>query len=214
MIDVKRFYRVRLLIVVLLALVSKTFAQEGEKEKLKLIELQVEVSRNTMIMHQLDSAIYLSDNDRYVEADERFVYVMKNLRSIPSDLTFHFGKNSFYLKKYRQSIDWLNKYIQLKGTSGQYSEEAVEWLKKSEAELLKERATESAQAKEILSRDFDIDCGPAGKVICPICMGKTVIVKKGYFGESYKTCPYCSKHGYLSCEDYNKLVRGQLKPSE
>jgi hypothetical protein len=86
-------------------------------------------------MHQLDSAIYLSDNERYAEANERFLYVMRNLRSIPSDLTYYFGKNSYHLKKYRQSVDWLNKYIQLKGTSGQYSSEAVEWLKKAEAEL-------------------------------------------------------------------------------
>ncbi len=198
---------------ILLILSHFTWAQEGEKEKLKLIELQAEVSHNTAVMHQLDSAIYLSENERYVEADERFIYVMRNLRSIPSDLTFYFGKNSFYLKKYRQSIDWLNKYIQLKGTTGQYSEQAVEWLRKSEVELLKERVTESAQAKEILSRDFTIDCGPAGKVVCPVCMGKTVIIKKNYFGESYKTCPYCSKHGYLSCTDYNKLVKGELKPS-
>ena len=138
---------------------------------------------------------------------------MRNLRSIPSDLTYYFGKNSYHLKKYRQSVDWLNKYIQLKGTTGQYSSEAVEWLKKAEAKLLEEKATESLKAREVLSRDYNIDCGPSGKVTCPICMGKTVIVKKGYFGESYKTCPYCSKHGYLSCDDYNKLVRGQLEPS-
>ncbi len=188
-------------------------AQNSEKEKIKLIELQAEVSKNTAVMHQLDSAIYLSDNERYVEANERFLYVMRNLRSIPSDLTYYFGKNSFHLKKYRQSVDWLNKYIQLKGTSGQYSNDAVEWLKKAEAKLLEEKNTEVLNAKEILSRDYDIDCGPSGKVTCPICMGKTVIVKKGYFGESYKTCPYCSKHGFLTCEEYNKLVRGQLNPS-
>jgi hypothetical protein len=198
---------------VLLCIASQGVAQDSEKEKIRLIELQAEVSKNTAIMHQLDSAIYLSDNQRYVEADERFLFVMRNLRSIPSDLTFYFGKNSYHLKKYRQSVDWLNKYIQLKGTTGQYSSEAVEWLKKAEAKLLEEKATESLKAREVLSRDYNIDCGPSGKVTCPICMGKTVIVKKGYFGESYKTCPYCSKHGYLSCDDYNKLVRGQLEPT-
>jgi hypothetical protein len=202
----------KLIFTLLLGTSLQALAQHTEKEKIQLIELQAEVSKNTAIMHQLDSAIYLSDNERYVEADERFIYVMRNLRSIPSDLTYYFGKNSYHLKKYRQSIDWLNKYIQLKGTTGQYSTEAVEWLKKAEAKLVEEKATESLKAKEILARDFTIDCGPSGKVTCPICMGKTVLVKKNYLGESYKTCPYCNKHGYLTCDEYNKLVKGQLKP--
>ena len=72
----------------LLCLSVQALAQEGEKEKIKLIELQAEVSRNTKITHQLDSAIYLSDHERYVEADERFIFVMRNLRSIPSDSCF------------------------------------------------------------------------------------------------------------------------------
>ena len=161
---------------------------------------------------QLDSAILLSEQEAFEAADEKFRFVLKNLKSIPSDFTYHFGRNSFHLGKYKQSIDWLNKYLQLKGTSGQYSQDAVDWLTQAEAELLKERDIQSQKAGEVLSRDYDIDCGPSGKVTCPVCDGKTVVVKKGYYTDTYKTCPYCNKLGYLSCEDYNKLVRGQLKP--
>lgn len=175
--------------------------------------MQREAEKQRIISMTVDSAIYLSEQEAYIAADEKFRYVLKSLKSIPSDLTYHFGFNSFHLGKYKQSVDWLNKYIQLKGTSGQYSEKAVEWLKKAEVELLRENELASRQAGEILSRDYDIDCGPAGKVVCPVCNGSTVIIKRGYFGETYKTCPYCSKHGFLSCTDYNKLVRGQLNPS-
>lgn len=188
-------------------------AQESEKEKIKLMEMQREAEKQRQVSMLIDSAIYLSEHEMYEEADEKFLYALKNSKSIPSDLTYHFGRNSFYLGKYKQSVDWLNKYIQLKGTTGQYSEASAEWLKKAETELLKEQKVQSKQAAEILSKDYDIDCGPAGKVVCPVCNGATVIIKKGYFGETYKTCPYCSKHGFLSCEDYNKLVRGQLSPS-
>ena len=116
-------------------------------------------------------------------------------KSVPSDLTFFFGKNSFHLGRYKQSIDWLNKYIQLKGTNGQYSNEAVSWMRKAEAEFVKEKSQASEQAAEVLSTNYDIDCGPAGKVTCPVCKGDHVIVKKGAFGPAYKTCAYCNEHG-------------------
>ena len=188
-------------------------AQESEKEKIKLMEMQREAEKQRQVSMIIDSAIYLSEHEMYEDADEKFIYALKNSKSIPSDLTYHFGRNSFHLSKYKQSVDWLNKYIQLKGTTGQYSEAAAEWRKKAEIELLKEQKIQSKEAAEILSRDYDIDCGPTGKVICPVCNGSTVIIKRGYFGETYKTCPYCSKHGFLACEDYNKLVRGQLTPA-
>lgn len=201
-------------IFVLVLMGSVPAKAQTEQEKLAEIELQKSMSRQRGITLQLDSAILLSHQGEYIAADKKFMFVMKTMRSIPSDLTYHFGLNSFYLGKYKQSVDWLNKYIQLKGTSGQYSEKAVEWLGKAEVELLKEQRAQSMKAGDVLSRDYDIDCGPSGKVTCPACGGTTVIIKKGYFSETYKTCPYCNKKGYLSCEDYNKIVRGELKPAD
>ncbi|HRI78765.1 MAG TPA: hypothetical protein PLR06_04445, partial [Cyclobacteriaceae bacterium] len=123
------------------------------------------------------------------------------------------GKHSYHLKKYKQSIDWLTKYIQLKGTAGQFSVETAEILKLAENDLLAERNAASQKASEVLAQDYTIDCGPSGKVTCPVCNGSTVIIKKDYLGETYKTCLFCNHLGYLNCEDYNKLIRGQLKPA-
>src|SRR5690606_33727685 len=147
----------------------------------------------------------------YLAADERFRYVLQNLNAVPSDLTFHFGKNSYYLSKYKQSIDWLNKYIQLKGTTGQYYADAIEILREAEKKYLEERSASSQSADQVLSQHYAIDCGPAGKVLCPVCQGNHVIIRKGPFGDSFKTCPYCDEHGLLTCEQYNKLLRGELQ---
>jgi hypothetical protein len=116
------------------------------------------------------------------------------------------------LGKYSQSIDWLNKYIQLKGTAGQYYDEAVNWKSKAEADLLQQRAQQTVEVSGILSKNFDIDCG-TNKVTCPVCNGSTVVIKKTHLGDTYKTCTYCKKQGYLSCEDYNKVLRGEFKPN-
>jgi isocitrate dehydrogenase len=185
---------------------------QTEKEKIQQIEIQKQIDKQRKLTTKMDSAIRLSEEGRYAEADEKFKMVLKNIRSVPTDLTYHFGKNSFHLGKYKQSVDWLTKYVQLKGTSGQFSEQAVEWLSKAEGELIKEKEREAKQASEVLSKDFTMDCGPAGKVACTVCKGSTVIVKKNYFGDTYSTCGYCHKLGYLTCDEYNQLLKGQLKP--
>jgi tetratricopeptide (TPR) repeat protein len=187
--------------------------EQTERDKLRELEQQKQNQQIRSVREELDSAIALTGIGRYEEADKKYQYVLKNLKSLPSDLTFFFGKNSYMLRKYSQSVDWLNKYIQLKGTAGQYYEEAVEWLKKAEKEVVQERAVQSVEAQTILSRNYDIDCGPTGKVTCPVCGGSTVVIKKTYLGEQYKTCTFCKKLGYLTCEDYNKVLRGEFKPN-
>jgi hypothetical protein len=191
-------------------------AQEklSEKERIKQLEQQRKDDKERQVNQVLDSAVALMEHQAYADADKKFIYVLQNIKSVPSDLAYYFGKNSYHLEKYKQSVDWLNKYIQLKGTTGKFSEDAVNYLKKSEARLLEERQVQAQQTQEILSRDYDIDCGPSGKVTCPVCSGSTVVIKKGYLGDTYKACAYCHKNGYLSCEEYNKLLRGQLKANQ
>ena len=188
------------------------FGQQDQREKIQQMELDRNAQRQRDIRLQLDTAAMLMEKEEYLAADEKLNYVLKNIKSVPSDLAYYFGENSFHIGKYKQSIDWLNKYIQLKGTTGQHSQEAVQWLKRAETERLKEKQSQTLQTQEVLSRDYDIDCGPTGKVTCPVCMGTTVIIKKTYLGETYKTCGYCHKQGFLECEEYNKLLRGELKP--
>ena len=190
-----------------------TWAQVNEQEKLRELEIQRQADKQRAIDRQIDSIAQLIDVEEYAAAEKKILSVLKSVRSVPSDLTFYLGKTSFYLGKFKQSTDWLNKYIQLKGTGGQFSEEAIEFKKKAEVELLKEKQLESQQAVQVFSKDFDIDCGPTGKVICPVCNGSTVIIRKSYFGDTYKTCGYCHLKGTLACEDYNKLLKGELKPS-
>jgi hypothetical protein len=197
------------LILVLVAFTNVN--AQTQQEKLRDIEIQRQAEKQRNIDRQIDSIAQLINQQQYEAADVKIVALLKNVRSVPSDLTFYFGKTSFYLNKFKQSVDWLNKYIQLKGTSGQFSEEAIDLKTKAEVELLKEKQTESKQAAQLLSKDFDIDCGPTGKVACPVCNGSTVIIKKTYLGETYKTCGYCNHTGALSCEDFNKLMKGQLK---
>lgn len=207
MIDLKH------IIILLVAIViSLNAAAQTEQEKVQAFEAQRQAEQRHLIDLQIDSAIAMTDEGRYEEADEKFKHILSELHSIPSNLVYHFGRNSYYVGRYKQSADWLNKYIQLKGTSGQYSEAAVDLLQQAEASLLKEKQAQSKVAGEVLTRSYYIDCGPSGKVTCPVCKGTSVIVKHGYLGDTYKTCPYCHQSGVLSCDEYNKLLQGDLSP--
>jgi hypothetical protein len=200
--------------MIMLVVIVTTFPTQAQDEQTLEYLRQEEQRKKAAVMRQLDSGVYYMDNGEYTLADAKFKYVLENVKSVPSELTFYFGKNSFHLNRYRQSIDWLNKYIQLKGTSGQHYTEATEWLEKAQSKLVKEKVKEGQKAEEVLSTSYDIDCGPAGKVSCPVCKGTHVIIKKGPFGDEYKTCPYCNDHGILTCEEYNKLLRGELKKKQ
>jgi tetratricopeptide (TPR) repeat protein len=209
----REIYGMRYLFALLYVLPISIFAQV-DREKAEQYRLEQQQARQAQLTRQMDAAVILMDSGKYAEAEVKLLEVLNNVKSVPSDLTFFFGKNSLYLEKYKQSVDWLNKYIQLKGTSGQYYQEAVDLLKKAETGLVQVRKVETEKATEILSRNYEIDCGPTGKVMCPVCKGSTVIIKKGFLGDEYKTCPYCSKHGTLTCEEYNKLIRGELEPRQ
>ncbi|RAW01366.1 hypothetical protein [Pseudochryseolinea flava] len=199
-----------LLLFVLATTIS--YAQvPDEQTRVQDFKQQNEQQRKTLLLQQMDSGVVLMDNGRYQEAEVKFKYVLDNIKGVPSDLTFYFGKNSFYLAKNKQAIDWLNKYIQLKGTNGQFYQEATTIKRDAESAYLKEKSVEIKKATEVLSVDYDIDCGPSGLVTCPVCKGDHVIVKKAAFGDEYKTCGFCNKHGLLTCEQYNQLLRGELK---
>src|SRR5688572_20385488 len=133
-----------------------SFSQTAEE-----LRLIAEQRKRAETLRVLDSAVALMDNGEYALADTKLLYVLNNIKSIPSDLTFYFGKNSFYIHSYKQSIDWLNKYIQLKGPTGQHYKEATTILKNAEAELIKERAKNAVKAEQVLSSGYDIDCGPS-----------------------------------------------------
>ena len=114
----------------------------------------------------------------YEKANEEFTYVLKNITAVPTDLAYYFGRNSYYLKKYKQSINWLNKYIQLKGTQGRFYEDAVETLNSAEeAYISKARSNNQAMLESLASGEFD--CGGMDKILCPVCKGEGVVMKKG-----------------------------------
>lgn len=206
----RRFFGLKsILIIFLLAIVSTpAFAQENDL--IRDMEMAKKADRD----RDIEFAYRETEAGNYFGADSLYRNIFTKITQIPSNLCFYFGKNSYYIDQYYQSIDWLTKYMELKGTEGVHYEEAKKLMELNKEALKVQRSSNIVKANEILSLDYTIDCGPLGKIICPVCQGETVIIKKTGFGDKYETCTYCDKNGQMTCENYNKLIRGELKQEQ
>jgi len=154
------------------------------------------------------------DSGNYKGADEKFKLALRNLDILPSEICFYFGKNSFFLELYKQSINWLNKYIELKGTSGQFFKECVDYLDKAEMAYKSVQESNKQKVQQELSKQNSFDCNGHDFYKCPLCLGEGVLIKPGKLGTLYQTCPFCRGEGKISCEDYKKYLRGELQTNE
>lgn len=168
-------------------------------------------TQESKLQLMIDEGVVLMNNQDYVKANEKFTQVIDQLKPLPSRMAYYFGKNSYFMAEYKQSINWLSKYIQLKGTAGPFYEESKRYLELAEQKYLQRNKKELAELEEDLSNEFE--CYSKDKMTCPACKGSGVRITKGIMGNHYETCPYSGADGYLTCEEYNLFLQGKLKPS-
>lgn len=161
------------------------------------------------LYQRLDKGEAYLKQGQYEEANQEFLYVMENMSSLPPKIAYFFGRNSFHLGRYKQSINWLNKYIQLQGTTAPYYEQAIAFLNQAEEKFIENNKSTDAQ-NDLLEASL-FDCGGFDKMICPVCKGDGVIIKNSPFGKTYNTCHYCEGDAYLTCENYNLFMQGKLE---
>ena len=166
------------------------------------------------LMVEIEEGVKLMDEGNYIEADRKFKRALRNLEVLPAEISFYFGKNSYFLDQYKQSINWLNKYIELKGTKGRFFEECVEYLNRAEMAYKLESEKNSDIVISELTKSNEFDCKGHTHFKCPICLGEGVLLKPGKMNDVlYQTCPYCSGGGFITCEQYKLYLRGELKPN-
>ena len=148
---------------------------------------------------------------KYEDADKLLKEDILEENKVSSEITFLFGKNSYFLKKYNQSINWLNKYLELKGLNGKYSDETIKFLELSNTKLLIETEKDIENVYvELFSYNY-VDCQNNRK-LCPICDGSSVMIIENEIQKIYITCPFSDNKGFLTCDEYNLFLRGELKP--
>jgi hypothetical protein len=176
-----------------------------------------EANSDLEYLRMMETGVEDMEKGDYETADQYFRIAIENMKVLPTELCYFFGKNSFFLGKYKQSIDWLNKYIELKGVKGEFFDESVEYLKKSEQAYLTQQDRKQPTEEESAIADKQsisdrIDCSEGQLIVCPECKGAGVVKKPGLLGAIvYSTCPY-GENGAMNCEDYKLYVKGGLAP--
>jgi len=169
---------------------------------------------NQSLLLEMEEGVNLMDAGHYMEADRKFKKALRNLDVLPAEISFYFGKNSYFLDQYKQSINWLNKYIELKGTKGRFFEECVEYLNRAEMAYKLESDKNSDKVISELTKSNEFDCKGHTHFKCPICLGEGVLLKPGKMNDVlYQTCPYCTGSGFITCDQYKLYLRGELKPN-
>ncbi len=148
---------------------------------------------------------------KYIKADSILKNNIIDSDKVSSKITFLFGKNSYFINKYKQSINWLNKYLELKGQNGMYSDETIKFLELSNTKFLMETEKNIENVYVQLFSYNYINC-PYDRKICPICDGSSVMIIENEVSKVYKTCPFSDNNGFLTCDEYNLFLRGELKP--
>ncbi len=171
---------------------------------------------NSDALYQMDQGAELMNQGQFAKADGYFMRVLKSVEVVPADLCFYFGKNSYHLDKYKQSIDWLNKYIELKGTKGRFFDQATEYLALAKSDYSQRPTAPATTAqKKSPARPKTLDCEQHPFVTCPVCNGDGVVIEAGKLGSLvYRDCPYSDDSGRMTCEDYHRYLRGDLNKGE
>lgn len=177
------------------------------------ISLYAQTDSDQSLLIEIEAGVKLMDEGNYIEADRKFKRALRNLEVLPAEISFYFGKNSYFLDQYKQSINWLNKYIELKGTKGRFFEECVEYLNRAEMAYKLESEKNSGMVISELTKSNEFDCKGKTHFKCPICLGEGVLLKPGKMNDVlYQTCPYCAGSGFITCDQYKLYLRGELKP--
>lgn len=138
---------------------------------------------------------------------------------LPNEVCFQFGKSLFYSGYKNKSKIFFYKYVELVDTSDQYFAPTVGFLKllgedisrylPEEVDPLSTSQGKGSDSTQVISKSQKGGCD--GQVfICPVCNGTTVLVRKGSFGNTYQTCPYCNEDGIMDCESYQLYLKGEL----
>ncbi|UXX78206.1 hypothetical protein N7E81_12645 [Reichenbachiella carrageenanivorans] len=158
----------------------------------------------------MDRGVEAMENGYYEAADQFFRDALSKMTKLPSNLAYYFGRNSYHLGKYKQAINWLNKYMELKGTTGQYYDEVSNYIELANEAFRKQREDEIDRTQKQLTTQGYFDC-PSDYMHCPLCNGTGVLITPGKFGAVYQTCPYSGLSGKLTCDEYNQYLRGELE---
>jgi len=161
--------------------------------------------------------------DNYDAANKIFRKALSTHKILPTDLSYLFAETLYVIHQYQNSLNFVDKYIDLAGQGGNYYDKAIELkaLLNAEFNKIKECAfcnlsgyryipCDNCKALGVTTETC-YNCKGSGATVCPKCMGEGVYITFNSFsGKQYHSCDICEGKGYIICSicEGNKILSG------
>lgn len=174
--------------------------------------LQAQTSDQPLVSQYLEQAKNLMYEGKYQDANVVFRKMLALNTTLPEDMSYLFAETLFHLKQYRNSQNFLTKYLTLTGRTGSYYDAALELQ-----ELLDVAVREVINCLFCNGVGFRLvacttcneegsikktcpNCQGLGRTKCTKCYGEGVLVSLNRLGtRQYATCDNCDGKGIHTC---------------
>lgn len=161
--------------------------------------------------------------ENYIGANKTFRKALATRKILHTDLSYLFAETLYVIHQYQNSLNFVDKYIDLAGQGGDFYEKAIELkeLLHSEFDKIKECEYCNLSGYRYVvcdncggigqTTETCYNCKGNGATICPKCMGEGVYITFNSFsGKQYHACDICDGKGYSTCSICNgdKILSG------
>jgi hypothetical protein len=164
------------------------------------------------IEHYMKEAKTYMEAGNYEEANLSFRKLLTLRTVLPSEMCYYFAETLYKINQFHNSKNFINKYLNLTGTTGPYYKEVMA-LNDLVEEKFKEiedcnLCDEKGYAFKECPQCFGVGhtsgacnyCKGKGMTVCLACSGNGVKITENVFKEKeYKTCNICHSKGYTAC---------------
>lgn len=159
----------------------------------------------------------------YTAANKTFRKALATRKILPTNLSYLFAETLYIIHQYQNSLNFVDKYIDLAGQGGDYYDKAIELKGLLQAEFDKIKNCEYCNLsgyRYVLcdnckgigqTTETCYNCKGSGATVCPKCMGEGVYITFNSFsGKQYQACEICEGKGYSTCHicEGDKILSG------
>lgn len=166
----------------------------------------------TQVEELMEKGKKLVQTHEYEEANLVFKKIMTIDQEIPSEFCFYFATSLYHTGQFRNSRSFIDKYYDLAGREGKLAGEIAkleilvdgELAKIDACELCDENGQRLVECYQCKGEGEILEpcplCKAKGNIICDICSGNGVLVRKSILNTNeYQTCPKCQGSGIIPC---------------
>lgn len=206
--------RAFLILTLVLSLSSSTWAQ---------VDIPQKIIYDQEVVDLVNKAKAQMKAENYEAANKTFRKALATRKILPTDLSYLFAETLYIIHQYQNSLNFVDKYIDLAGQGGNYYQKAVELKELLHTEFNKIKDCQFCNLSGYRYIECDnchgvgqtsetcYNCKGSGATVCPKCMGEGVYITFNSFsGKQYHACDICEGKGYSTCHicEGDKILSG------